>query len=172
MLSPNDCVICNKNWKCRRKNEIQRKGTNSGSVEFWGLLWNFQPGSWRFCFKWTKLSLKHRRCQIQDNMWKSQSWIGHYLCSWGLSFSGHTPSLGKTQKSFRGDLGHAHVSPESAIHSVISLKDPTFKKRTSSLPHTRQCVKGHNSLILLLHKIFVFHSLSKNKTLDSLQQIS
>lgn len=39
MLIPNDCRICNKIWKCQRKNKIQRKGIDSENVELLGFSW-------------------------------------------------------------------------------------------------------------------------------------
>ena len=49
------------------------------------------------------------------------------------------------------------------------LERPSFPKRAPSLPHTRQPVKEHSSVLLLILNIAAFQALSGNRTLDTLQ---
>ena len=88
---------------------------------------------------------------------------------WGLKFSGLTLALEQTQKAFRQKTGISQMCPEVCLSHQMSWREPTFKKRPSSLPHTMQPVKVHSFILLLLHKIWVFPSVSSYKTLNSLQ---
>lgn len=75
------------------------------------------------------------------------------MYSWSLTFSGLTPSLEQTQKSFRGTSWACPWVPCPYLSSQVSQRDPTFRKehhpsltRGSLSKNTDQSFCGYSTL--------------------------
>lgn len=91
---------------------------------------------------------------------------------WVLKFSGPTPSLDLTQKSFGGKSQTCSCVCllSLALQSAV-LERPNFQ-RTSSISHSRQFLSKHMAQSFCDTQNSAFQSLSEYETLDFLQLIS